>query len=102
MQGVGHNDWGLGRLSCRVKPSRCRAQPPLRRGDSDHIRERGLDAFRQDIAAIAPFLADRTGDIASWDDVKLLTVQVNRLPQWHRKGLLCIGDAAHEIGRAHV
>ena len=67
------------------------------KGANERLRGRGLDAFRQDIAAIAPFLADRTGDIASWDDVKLLTVQVNRLEQWHRPGLLCIGDAAHAM-----
>ena len=44
-----------------------------------------------------PFLADRVGEIRSWDDVKLLTVRIDRLKQWHRPGLLCIGDAAHAM-----
>jgi 2-polyprenyl-6-methoxyphenol hydroxylase-like FAD-dependent oxidoreductase len=61
------------------------------------IRARGLDAFRQDIATIAPFLRDRVHAIADWDAVKLLTVAVDRLPRWYRPGLLCIGDAAHAM-----
>jgi 2-polyprenyl-6-methoxyphenol hydroxylase-like FAD-dependent oxidoreductase len=44
-----------------------------------------------------PFAADRVGEISGWDDVKLLTVKVDRLRQWHRPGLLCIGDAAHAM-----
>jgi len=46
---------------------------------------------------MAPFAADRLHEIASWDDVKLLTVRVDRLPRWYRPGLLCIGDAAHAM-----
>jgi len=46
---------------------------------------------------MAPYLADRLGELASWDDVKLLTVAVDRLRRWHRPGLLCIGDAAHAM-----
>ena len=45
----------------------------------------------------APFLRDRVGEIKSFDDIKLLTVAVDRLRQWHRPGLLCIGDAAHAM-----
>jgi 2-polyprenyl-6-methoxyphenol hydroxylase-like FAD-dependent oxidoreductase len=67
------------------------------KGANEKIRARGLPAFRDDIAAIAPFLKDRTGEIGSWDEVKLLTVQVNRLKRWHKPGLLCIGDAAHAM-----
>lgn len=63
----------------------------------DKVRARGLPAFHADIAAIAPFLRDRIGDIADWDQVKLLTVAVDRLPRWYRPGLLCIGDAAHAM-----
>ena len=47
--------------------------------------------------AAAPFLADRVGELRSFDDVKLLTVRVDRLPQWYRAGLICIGDAAHAM-----
>ena len=45
----------------------------------------------------SPFVRDRVGEIASWDDVKLLTVAIDRLQQWYRPGLLCIGDAAHAM-----
>ena len=63
----------------------------------DEIRAKGLPAFRDSVAAMAPFLAGRVGEIAGWDDVKLLTVAVDRMPVWHRPGLLCIGDAAHAM-----
>ena len=46
---------------------------------------------------MSPFLADRVGELKSWDDVKLLTVTVDRLRQWWRPGLICIGDAAHAM-----
>ena len=59
--------------------------------------ERGIEAFRQELAATAPFLADRVGELATWADVKLLEVKVDRLPQWWQPGLLCIGDAAHAM-----
>jgi 2-polyprenyl-6-methoxyphenol hydroxylase-like FAD-dependent oxidoreductase len=61
------------------------------------VRAQGLDAFRASIVEIAPVLHDRVGELASWDDVKLLTVKVDRLRQWYRPGLLCIGDAAHAM-----
>jgi 2-polyprenyl-6-methoxyphenol hydroxylase-like FAD-dependent oxidoreductase len=61
------------------------------------LRARGLEAFRAEIAAIAPFLHDRVDEIVGWDAVKLLTVAVDRLPRWFRPGLLCIGDAAHAM-----
>ena len=61
------------------------------------VRDRGLDAFRARIASLVPVAGDRLGEIASWDGVKLLTVQVNRLRRWYREGLLCIGDAAHAM-----
>ncbi|MDX6443673.1 MAG: hypothetical protein QOH71_747 [Blastocatellia bacterium] len=63
----------------------------------DEIKRRGLDAFRQDIVSIAPFLADRADEIQDWEPVKLLTVAVDRLRQWYRSGLLCIGDSAHAM-----
>jgi 2-polyprenyl-6-methoxyphenol hydroxylase-like FAD-dependent oxidoreductase len=61
------------------------------------IRERGLGAFRATIGGLMRLAGERMAEIASWDDVKLLTVQVNRLREWHRPGLLCIGDAAHAM-----
>jgi 2-polyprenyl-6-methoxyphenol hydroxylase-like FAD-dependent oxidoreductase len=61
------------------------------------IRERGLEAFRQDILGLAPFLGDRVKEIRDWDELKLLTVLVDRLRKWYRPGLLCIGDAAHAM-----
>jgi 2-polyprenyl-6-methoxyphenol hydroxylase-like FAD-dependent oxidoreductase len=69
----------------------------IAKGTLDEIRAKGLPAFRDSVAALAPFVRDRVGEIASWDDVKLLTVAVDRLTRWHRTGLLAIGDAAHAM-----
>ncbi|MGE0037781.1 MAG: FAD-dependent oxidoreductase [Xanthobacteraceae bacterium] len=63
----------------------------------EKVRAQGLEAFRASIVEIAPVLADRVGELATWDDIKLLTVKVDRLQQWYRPGLLCIGDAAHAM-----
>ncbi len=70
------------------------------KGAFDEIRRQGLEAFRAGIVSAAPFLADTVHELDSWDKVKLLTVQVNRLRQWYRPGLLCIGDAAHAMSPA--
>jgi len=67
------------------------------KGSLEEIRGRGLDAFRASVVTLAPYLADRVAELSGWDDVKLLTVQVDRLDRWHRPGLLCIGDAAHAM-----
>ncbi len=67
------------------------------KGTLEEIRQRGLEAFRAELAAIAPFLTDRVAEIRDWDQVKLLTVVVDRLRRWSRPGLLCIGDAAHAM-----
>ena len=69
----------------------------IAKGTIDRLRAAGLDAFRGDVTRVVPFVADRIAEIASWDDVKLLTVQVNRARRWSRPGLLCIGDAAHAM-----
>ena len=61
------------------------------------LRQKGIDAFRRDIVQIAPFLRDRVDEVRDWDDVKLLTVAVDRLEKWWRPGLLCIGDCAHAM-----
>jgi 2-polyprenyl-6-methoxyphenol hydroxylase-like FAD-dependent oxidoreductase len=67
------------------------------KGTLAQLHERGLAAFRTQVGEIVPFLCDRTGELQSWDDAKLLTVRLNRLRQWYRAGLLCIGDAAHAM-----
>ena len=67
------------------------------KGSLEQLRERGLPAFRDSVAQIAPFVAARVGDLQDWDAIKLLTVRVDRLRQWYRPGLLCIGDAAHAM-----
>jgi 2-polyprenyl-6-methoxyphenol hydroxylase-like FAD-dependent oxidoreductase len=61
------------------------------------IQERGMEAFRAGLARLAPVFADRVGELRGWDDVRMLDVQVDRLPRWYRPGLLCIGDAAHAM-----
>jgi 2-polyprenyl-6-methoxyphenol hydroxylase-like FAD-dependent oxidoreductase len=67
------------------------------KGSLAQLQERGMEAFQASIAGIAPFAADRVGELRDWDAVKLLTVLVDRLPRWYRPGLLCIGDAAHAM-----
>jgi 2-polyprenyl-6-methoxyphenol hydroxylase-like FAD-dependent oxidoreductase len=67
------------------------------KGTFPQIQQDGIAAFHQSIERVVPFLAGRTTEIDSWDKVKLLTVQVNRLQDWCSPGLLCIGDAAHAM-----
>jgi len=67
------------------------------KGGFNELRRKGLEAFRLAIVALKPSLENRMKEIASWDDVKLLTVRVDRLKKWYRPGLLCIGDAAHAM-----
>ncbi|HUW73678.1 MAG TPA: FAD-dependent oxidoreductase [Methyloceanibacter sp.] len=67
------------------------------KGGYEELRRRGLEAFRDEIAKLNPALANRMQEIASWDDVKLLTVRVDRLKRWYAPGVLCIGDAAHAM-----
>jgi 2-polyprenyl-6-methoxyphenol hydroxylase-like FAD-dependent oxidoreductase len=72
----------------------------IAKGAADRVQEQGLSTFQSDLARLVPFLADRVAEIRSWDQVKLLTVRVDRLRRWHRPGLLCIGDAAHAMSPA--
>jgi len=67
------------------------------KGAWERLQERGLDSFRDDIAQIVPFLRDRLHELSGWNDIKLLTVVVDRLKTWYRPGLVCIGDAAHAM-----
>ena len=70
------------------------------KGSRDQLQGRGLPAFRDAVAQLAPFMADRVGELQDWEPIKLLTVQVDRLRRWYRPGLLCIGDAAHAMSPA--
>ncbi|OLC13199.1 MAG: hypothetical protein AUH29_13905 [Candidatus Rokubacteria bacterium 13_1_40CM_69_27] len=67
------------------------------KGRFDEIRQGGLPAFRERVARLAPLVRGHVGELRTWDDVKLLTVRVDRLSRWYRPGLLCIGDAAHAM-----
>ena len=69
----------------------------IAKGSANRLRAQGIETLRENIAELAPFLAGRTSELASFEDVKLLTVAVDRLPVWHRPGLLCIGDSAHAM-----
>lgn len=70
----------------------------IHKGGIEQIRSAGLDAFRASLVALMPVFADRVdAQLSSWDDVKLLSVSVDRLERWYRPGLLCIGDAAHAM-----
>ena len=72
----------------------------IRKGSFEQIQQRGIEAFRDDIRRIAPYLGERVDQLRDWEQVKLLSVQINRLRRWHRPGLLCIGDAAHAMSPA--
>ena len=72
----------------------------IAKGSYDEIKARGIDAFRADIRQIAPYLGERVNELHDWEQIKILTVQINRLQRWYRPGLLCIGDAAHAMSPA--
>ncbi len=69
----------------------------IAKGQYDAVKARGLDAFRDDVVGMAAVLKSGMSDVKTWDDVKLLTVAINRLTRWTLPGLLCIGDAAHAM-----
>lgn len=69
----------------------------IAKGGFNELRRKGLESFRLGLVALEPTLADSVREITSWDDVKLLSVKVDRLKQWYKPGLLCIGDAAHAM-----
>jgi 2-polyprenyl-6-methoxyphenol hydroxylase-like FAD-dependent oxidoreductase len=70
------------------------------KGSFEQMKQRGLEAFRKNILQIAPYLGDRVEQLNDWEQIKLLSVQINRVKQWHEPGLLCIGDAAHAMSPA--
>lgn len=67
------------------------------KGGFEAIQQKGLPAFRVEIESVAPFLRGRTQELKEWDDIKLLSVAVDRLRRWSQTGLLCIGDCAHAM-----
>jgi 2-polyprenyl-6-methoxyphenol hydroxylase-like FAD-dependent oxidoreductase len=67
------------------------------KGTIDEVKAAGLDKFRNAVGDISSFLGERLHEIDSWNEVKLLTVEVDRLVGWCRPGLICIGDAAHAM-----
>jgi 2-polyprenyl-6-methoxyphenol hydroxylase-like FAD-dependent oxidoreductase len=69
----------------------------IHKGAIEETKRAGLPAFRQSIVRLLPAFADRVDELKDWDQIKLLTVAVNRVRRWHRPGLLCIGDAAHAM-----
>ena len=69
----------------------------IAKGQHEMVKARGLQALIDDVVRMAPVLKAGIADIKSFDDVKLLTVAINRLTRWTRPGLLCIGDAAHAM-----
>ena len=69
----------------------------IAKGSLAEVRAQGLPLFRERIAKLAPFAADRIHELQEWEPIRLLTVQVDRLRQWYKPGLLCIGDAAHAM-----
>ncbi len=69
----------------------------ISKGSFAALRQDGLPAFRSKLVSLAGFLGTRVDEIRSWDDIKLLTVEIDRLKEWSKPGLLCIGDAAHAM-----
>ena len=70
------------------------------KGSLEGLQQHGLATLHRDIVALGPFLEDRITELDDWNKIKLLTVQINRLRKWCRKGLLCIGDSAHAMSPA--
>jgi 2-polyprenyl-6-methoxyphenol hydroxylase-like FAD-dependent oxidoreductase len=67
------------------------------KGAAERVRAGGIEKVRATIAHLAPEVADRLGELRTVDDLKLLTVGVDRLRTWWQPGVLCIGDAAHTM-----
>jgi len=70
------------------------------KGSFEEIKLGGIEQFRSDILRIAPYFDGRVNELQDWDQIKVLTVQINRLRSWYRAGLLCVGDAAHAMSPA--
>jgi 2-polyprenyl-6-methoxyphenol hydroxylase-like FAD-dependent oxidoreductase len=95
-QALGHIDFGK-MLVLIDRNDYFQAGLIIPKNSFEQIKQKGLEALRQDISRIAPFLSDRIQELRDWQEIKLLSVQINRLERWYRPGLLCIGDAAHAM-----
>lgn len=69
----------------------------IQKGQFDALQAAGLAAFKQHVAAVAPFDERRMAEISAWDQLKLLSIRIDRLDKWMKPGVLCIGDAAHAM-----
>jgi 2-polyprenyl-6-methoxyphenol hydroxylase-like FAD-dependent oxidoreductase len=69
----------------------------IKKGGYEKIQQNGIESLKSDLAQVAPFLADRVDELKNWDDIKLLSVEIDHLEKWCTDGLLCIGDAAHAM-----
>ena len=69
----------------------------IRKGSGTELRQRPIQAFRELVAPLLPFDVARMDALTGWDAVSQLEVRLDRLRQWHRPGLLLIGDAAHAM-----
>lgn len=69
----------------------------IRKGEFENIKQKGLESFRNYLKEVTPFIGDRIHELKSWDDVKLLTVDIDHLEKWYSDGVICIGDAAHAM-----
>ncbi len=69
----------------------------IAKGSASRLMAQGIHSVRERLRTLAPFLNGRGDELKSFDDIKLLAVAVDRLPRWHKPGLLCIGDAAHAM-----
>lgn len=69
----------------------------IQKGELEALRDRGIDHLHEVLRESSAFICDRVQEIGSWDEVKLLSVKVDRLVNWYREGLLCLGDAAHAM-----
>jgi len=69
----------------------------IRKGTFPEIQQRGIEAFRDELTKLVPYLRDRVGEISDWKQISLLSVAVDRLRRWYCPGLLCLGDSAHAM-----
>ena len=67
------------------------------KGSIEKLKEKGIQEFRRIVTEMSDVVADRVDQVRDWNDISLLTVAVDRLKNWSRAGLLCIGDAAHAM-----
>lgn len=69
----------------------------IEKGGLEKIKKSGIEAFRKNIASLAPFITSNLEELKDWDQIKLLSVTVDHLMSWYKEGLLCIGDSAHAM-----